>query len=160
MSRSSASPFWEVQTPACKHAGVTCMNVHGTSTPRKKAYLQCLGFFWDAYIHFPISLSFLWKCLYVVEMHSWKITEGLIAGMLFMPENEINRETGKYVIFLDKAKAARKEVLDFKSLDTWSWTKQICMCKRYLKEICLLIANFLFLCYQCTFQLEITRSWL
>lgn len=37
--------------------------------------------------------------------------------MLFMPESEISGETGKYIISLDDAKAARK-VLNFKSLCT------------------------------------------
>lgn len=101
---------------------------------------------------FSGSVSMLWKCIVDRQL---KVLSQACFLCLRMKKN---RETGKYVIFLDKAKAARKEVLDFKSLDTWSWTKQICMCKRYLKEIWLLIANFLFLCYQCTFQLEITRS--
>ena len=36
-----------------------------------------------------------------------------------MSENEISRETGKYVISLDNAKAAKKKkVLGFKSLGT------------------------------------------
>lgn len=43
----------------------------------------------------------------MVETCSRQLTEGLIAGMPFMPENEISRETGKYVISLDNAKAAR-----------------------------------------------------
>lgn len=136
------------------------MNVRGASTQRGKAYLQCLGFLWDSYIHFQISFwkTFLWKSLYVVE------TEGLIAGMLFMPENEVSRETGKYEISLDNAKAEKKKkkVFDFKSLGTRSLTKEIFMCTRYLKETWLLVSNSPFLSYQCTFQLEITktRCWL
>lgn len=54
--------------------------------------------------------------------------------MLFMPESEISGETGKYIISLDDAKAARK-VLNFKSLCTWSLTKEIITCTRHLKEI-------------------------
>lgn len=115
---------------------------------KQRLIFHYLGLSWNGHIHFQISLLFtgslfmLWKCAVCIFS---KPPSLLKAFMPFMPENKISGETEKYVISLNDAEAARK-VLNFKSLCTWSVTKEIIICTTHLKRVLLLVGNFPFLC--------------